>query len=184
MKKKVLVLLADGFEEIETITCIDLLRRAALDVKAVSITGEVLIKGSRDITVETDIKISDIEELPDAIVLPGGAEGAENLAKSKEVIDLIEKCFDEKKIIAAICAAPAVVLSKSKVLDNKKATCYPGLEEKFKDKTTYIDKGVVVDDNVITSQGPGTAAYFALEIIRQLRGENVTDAVRKKALVE
>jgi len=184
MKKKTLILLADGSEETEAVICIDFLRRANIEVSAVSVGENDVVCCSRGVKIKTDMRISEVKELPDAIVLPGGMEGTENLAKSKKVIDLIEKCFDEKKIIAAICAAPAIVLSRSKVLDNRKATCYPGLEGKFKDKTMYIDKDVIVDDNIITSQGPGTAVYFALEIIRQLRDENVTDAIRKETLVK
>ena len=184
MNKNVLVLLADGFEEIESITCIDLLRRAALDVKAVSITGEILINGSRGITVRADTKISDIEELPDALVLPGGMPGAENLASSKEVIALIKKCFDEGRIIAAICASPAIVLAPNGVLDGKKATCYPGFEEKFTEKTTYVNEKVVVDGNIISSQGPGTSSFFALEIIKHLKGEDVAETVKRRALVK
>ena len=184
MKRKVIVLLADGSEETEAVFCIDLLRRAGLDVIVASLGNKDIVLCSRDVKIQADMELSDLKDLPDAIVLPGGSKGAENLANSQEVLNLINRCFDKKKIVAAICASPAVVLSKTKVLDNKKATCYPGSQVNFKDTTTYVDEEVVVDENVITSKGPGTAAYFALEIIKHLRGENVADTVKKKALIK
>jgi protein deglycase len=209
MKKRALILLADGFEEIEAVTCLDLLRRAGIQTEAVSIGENNLISSSHKVKIQADIKISEIKTclpagpprragrpayatgaqvvgtgLPDAVILPGGMPGAENLAGSKEAMDLIKRCFNEDKVIAAICASPAIVLSKIGILDDRKATCYPGFEDKFKDSTTFIDKEVVVDENIITSQGPGTAGLFALEIIKRLKGEETAETVRKNTLIK
>jgi 4-methyl-5(b-hydroxyethyl)-thiazole monophosphate biosynthesis len=184
MSKKAVILLADGFEEIEAITCIDLLRRAQIDVKAISVTDERIVCGSRKIKVETDMNLQELKDLPDAVILPGGMPAAENLSKSEKVLNLIKRCNDQKKIIAAICAAPAVVLLKTDILKGKKATCYPSFKEKLKSKAIFVDKKVVVDDNIITSQGPGTALYFALKIIKNLRGEKIAKTVAQKTLIE
>lgn len=181
--EKVLVLLAEGFEEMEATISIDMLRRAGLDVIVASVSDSEIVKGSRKIKIQADIILEDLEELPDAIVLPGGMPGAENLAKSEKVNELLKKMDEENKLIASICASPPVVLAPLGLLDNKKATCYPGSEEKFNDTTISMDKKVVVDDNIITSQGPGTAFYFALEIIKYLVGDDKANEVKEKALI-
>jgi 4-methyl-5(b-hydroxyethyl)-thiazole monophosphate biosynthesis len=184
VQKKVLILLADGFEEIEAVTCIDVLRRANLNVVVVSVGEKEEVCGSHNLKIQTDMKLRNFKELPDVLVLPGGMPGAENLAKSKEVITLIRECDKEKRIIAAICASPAIVLAPLGILDGKRATCYPQFEDNFGAKTAYVDEKVVVDDNIITSQGPGTAPYFALEIVKQLQGQKVADMVRGRALIK
>jgi len=181
MKKRVLVLLADGFEEIEAITSIDILRRAGIDVTVAGV-DKALIKGSRGLVVKTDRRLSSYRGLPDAVLLPGGTPGVYNLAASKKVNDLILKAKDKGRIIAAICAAPSYVLAPTGVLRGKKATCYPGCENLLKGKAKYTNKKVVVDDNFITSQGPGTAFDFALTLVGKLRGSSIKETVRKKTL--
>jgi len=184
MKKKVLVLLADGFEEMEAVICIDILRRGGLETKIACLKKNLVVCGSRNIKIQADMKLSEIKQLPDAIVLPGGMPGAENLANSKEANKLIKNCNNEKKIIAAICASPAIVLIPLGILDGKRATCYPQFEEKFGAKTAFVNEAVVVDGNIVTSQGPGTVFYFALKIVELLQGKDTAETVRKRALVK
>jgi len=183
MKKKIAVTLADGFEEIEAVTCIDILRRAELDVKIVGVGGMV-VKGSHSIAINADIEINSYNDSPDAIVLPGGMPGVQNLFKTAKVHSLVKELNQKGGIIAAICAAPAYVLAPMGILDGKKATCYLGCEEKLGEKVTYEDQSVVVDGNIVTSKGPATAMAFALRIIDLLRGKKVTDPIREKLLYE
>ncbi len=184
MGKKVLVALADGFEEIEAVSSIDILRRAELEVIIAAVGGDLLVSGSRGIQIKADIELKNFEGVPDALVLPGGLPGAENLANSNLVNDLIEKCTQQNKLVAAICASPAYVLAKADVLSGKKATCYPGCQSRFSGDTTYLQKDVVVDGNIITSAGPGTAFYFALAIVKKLVGEEAAFKVKEKALIK
>lgn len=181
MKKSVLVLLADGFEEIEAITVIDILRRGRLDVKIAGV-GKPVIKGAHDVTIKADIEISACKDVPDAIVLPGGMPGVNNLSASGETNDLIKRTYEKGGIVAAICAAPSYVLAPTGILRGKKATCYPGCEDLLKGKATFVDKKVVIDGNIITSKGPGTAFDFALKIVEMLIGESTKEEIKKKTL--
>ena len=168
MKKAVLVALADGFEEIEAVTPIDILRRAGLEVLVAGV-GKTELTGSNGIRLRADLELEKYAgPLPDAIVLPGGAQGASNLAASKAVSALLERMRGEGRLIAAICAAPAVVLGRTGLLDGKTATCYPGYEKNFGPSVSFSQERVVTDGRVITSRGPGSAMEFALEIVREL----------------
>lgn len=167
MKKKVLVILADGFEEIEAVTPIDILRRAGLDVVVAGL-GKTEITGTNGLTVRAEIALEAFEGLPDAVVLPGGARGASNLSESAAVKALLTRMRDEKRLIAAICAAPALVLGRHGFLDGKKATGYPGYEKNFGPRVTFSESRVVSDGDIVTSRGPGTALEFSLEIVRRL----------------
>ncbi|MBI3252789.1 MAG: DJ-1/PfpI family protein [Candidatus Omnitrophica bacterium] len=167
VKKTVLVALADGFEEIEAVTPIDVLRRAGLDVIVAGV-GKKEISGAHGITIRADVMLEDYRDLPDAVVLPGGMPGADNLKKSKALGALLSKMDQNKKLIGAICAAPARVLAGAGILDGKKATCYPGYENDLGAKTTFVTDRVVKDGRVITSRGPGTALEFALELVCEL----------------
>jgi 4-methyl-5(b-hydroxyethyl)-thiazole monophosphate biosynthesis len=183
MPKTALVILAEGFEEVEAIAPIDALRRAGVRVTIAGLT-DLRVKGSKKIGVEADILLKDLAEIPDAVILPGGLPGATNLAKSEEVTKLIKKANSAGKLVAAICAAPEVVLAPLGILDGKKATCYPGGEANFSKRTIYSKERVVVDGNIITSQGPGTALEFALEIAARLAGKDMADNVRGKMLIK
>ncbi|OGX12238.1 MAG: hypothetical protein A2351_05030 [Omnitrophica bacterium RIFOXYB12_FULL_50_7] len=183
MTKTALVILAEGFEEVEAIAPIDVLRRAGVRVTIAGAT-DLRVKSSRKICVEADMLLKDLAGMPDAVILPGGLPGATNLAKSGEVASLVKKMNSAGKLVAAICAAPAVVLAPIGILDGKKATCYPGCESDFSTKTIHSTERVVVDGNIITSQGPGTALEFALEIVAQLMGKDMADNVRGKMLIE
>ncbi len=170
MCKKALVVLAEGFEEIEAVTPIDILRRAGVSVTVAGV-GKTRITGSRGlIPIECETTIEDADDLYDAIVLPGGMPGAKNLFESKIVQALTTTLAKSNKIVAAICATPAVLLAPLGILNNKKATCYPSMEEHFHASTSHSSDAVVVDRNIITSQGPATAFAFSLAIVEALYG--------------
>ena len=163
---KVYILVADGFEEIEGLTVVDLLRRARIDIEMVSITDTLKVVTSHGIEIRADILLSDImgeTELADILVLPGGMKGTNNLKASAEVDALIRKYHAAGQKLAAICAAPTVYGEKG-LLEGKAATCYPGLEEGLIGADKKTDK-VVVDGQFITSRGMGTSIDFGLKMI-------------------
>lgn len=179
MPKKVLMLIAHGFEEIEAITVIDVLRRAKIIVDIASI-NELNLAGAHCLEITADKKFYECSlQDYDAIVMPGGSSCAESLGKSAEVLSAVKKFNDEKKIIAAICASPAVVLAKNNFLKNIKATCYPSMKDHL---PNYIDKKVVHDGNFITSQGPGTAFDFAFYLTSVLCDKKIEAQVKADML--
>jgi len=185
MPKKALVLLADGFEDVEAVTPIDYLRRAGIEVTIASIS-DCLTVTSRwgGIKLTADIKLIDTPSSNnwDAVILPGGMPGAEKLAASKEVNEFLQKMAAEKKLICAICASPALVLAPSGFLKGKNFTCYPGMEEKVKD-SLWSQERVVVDGNIITSRSAGTAGEFAVAIIAHLLGEEASKKIAQTVLL-
>ena len=165
--KKLGVFMADGCEEIEALTVVDIARRAGLEVAMISITGEKVVKGAHGINFETDIPAEFMDfDILDGIVLPGGMPGTLNLGANKYVLQTIIDFNVKGKLVAAICAAPSV-LGEAGLLKGKKATAYPGFEEKLVGAEVCEDE-VVVDGNIITSRGMGTAIPFALEMVRYL----------------
>ena len=165
--KKLGVFMADGCEEIEALTVVDIARRAGIEVAMISITGEKLVKGAHGIDFHTDIPAEFMDfEMLDGIVLPGGMPGTLNLGANKYVLQTIIDFNCKGKLVSAICAAPSV-LGEAGILKGKKATSYPGFEEKLLGAEISTEP-VVVDGNVITSRGMGTAIPFALEIVRYL----------------
>ncbi|MEW6008522.1 MAG: DJ-1 family glyoxalase III [Candidatus Omnitrophota bacterium] len=181
MNKKALIILADGFEEIEAVCVIDILRRALIHTTVCGM-DKIIITGSHNIKIQADKILSEFNQDFDVLILPGGSAGANNLAKSKLVSQFIKKAHHDNKIIAAICASPAVVLAPLGILNLKKATCYPGMENSFPATTEFRKDSVVVDDELITSRGPATAIEFALKIAGQLTNENMAEDLRKKLL--
>jgi len=176
---KVMIPLAEGFEEIEAFSIIDVLRRAGIKVDTVGVVGTV-IAGSHGVRVMVDKKITEANpDEYDAIVLPGGSPGYTNLSRSSKLLDIIKKLNYQDKLIAAICASPSI-LSKLGLLDNKKATIYPGME---KELPYPRGERVVVDRNVITSQGPGTAIEFALKIVEKLVSKEKALQLRRDLVV-
>lgn len=173
MSKKVAILLAPGFEEVEAITPIDFLRRAGIEVIVTGIGG-MEIEGAHGITVKADKTINEVSSDLDGIIIPGGMPGSTNVADSDKAIRIIQEINSAGKLVAAICAAPAVVLTKAGILDGKKVTCYPSFETHFTNSIHVIER-VVVDGNIITSQGPGTAAEFSLKIVEILAGKIESD---------
>ena len=183
MTKKVLIALANGFEEIEAVSIIDVLRRAGLDVVVAGVGGRQ-ISGAHGLKVEADATVEEQEGLPDAIVLPGGMPGAENLKNSKALNDLLIKMNKDSQTIGAICAAPALVLKPAGILNGRKATCYPGFEDQFGDQVTFTQGNVVKDGHVITSRGPGSAIEFALALVENLVDSETAEDLAEKLLVK
>jgi len=162
-----LVLLADGFEEVEGLTQVDFLRRGGLNVTAASIHDTKKITGAHNIIVEADALLSEVNADDfDIVILPGGGVGTQNLGKSQAVVSLLKKYATEGKWLAAICAAPSV-LGDNGLVQGKKCTCYPGFESHLTGGNVTTDK-VAVDGKIITSRGPATAIPFALKIIELL----------------
>jgi 4-methyl-5(b-hydroxyethyl)-thiazole monophosphate biosynthesis len=173
------VVLADGFEEVEAVTVIDLLRRAEVRVTILGLDG-VEVRGAHDMWVRADRMFRDFGEPFDALVLPGGSPGTKRLAASKELLELVRQSHEQGLICAAICAAPTV-FAKAGILSNKKAACYPGSEDKMADAVISED-AVAVDGNIITGRAAGTSIPFALELISALVSEDAEENVRSAIL--
>ena len=183
MDKKIAVHLADGFEEIEAISIIDVLRRAGLNVITVSVTGKLEVNGAHQIKVLADrlfesIDYSDVY----MIVLPGGMPGASNLNAHEGLKQQIKTFVAENKQLAAICAAP-LVLGNLGILDGKQAVCYPGFESHLKG-ANILQVPVVDSGNVITGRGPGAAIQFALKIVEKLVSTEKAELLASQMLVK
>ncbi|KAA3609869.1 MAG: DJ-1/PfpI family protein [Calditrichaeota bacterium] len=180
MNNNALIILAPGFEEVEAITIIDLLRRADIPVTTASIS-EKTITGSHGVTIEADELIDDcINRDFFVIILPGGQPGTNNLKESEKVIALLKKQSEKKRLIAAICAAPTV-LEKAGLTKGKKVTSYPTEEKVFVD-SEYVNDRIVQDGNIITSRALGTAIDFSLYLIKSLCGEEKATEISNKIL--
>ena len=176
----ILIPLADGLEEIEAITIIDVLRRAGRKVTTVALGDELSVNGAHQIIIQADALLSQIDPQEfDAIVLPGGGVGTDNLAADQRVIEIVQNFDKQSKYICAICAAPTV-LAHAGVLKGLKATCYPSCAPALGD--SYTNVPVVADGNIITGQGPGTALLFSLILAHHLAGEDTARAVAKAML--
>lgn len=171
------IFLANGFEEIEGLMVVDLLRRAGIEITMVSIGDAKEVMGGHGIPIIADTLFEDvIFENANMLILPGGMPGTTNLLEHKGVVKLLQKHNSENQMIAAICAAPSV-LGMNGILEGKRATCYPGFEEKLKG-AIYTNEKVVKDKNVITSKGLGTAIEFALSIIEYYKGNEFADQIK------
>ena len=181
--KKAFLFLANGFEEIEALATVDVLRRAGIEVNTVTISSSMQVKGAHGIEVTADITLNDVKyNENDILILPGGMPGATNLAECEILCEILKKQHARKGTIAAICASPAVVLYPLGILDGKEATCYPGFESSMKNcKVGY--RPVVIDDNVITANGPATAISFALAIVAHSLCEEKAREVAEGMLV-
>lgn len=178
---KTAIFLAEGFEEIEALTVVDLLRRAGIEITTASITGSRQVCGSHGIKVEADALFEDINfDDTDMIILPGGMPGTDNLDACEPLKARIREFADAGKKLSAICAAPRV-LGKMGVLSGKRATCYPGNEELLKGADPQTTE-VVKDGNFITSRGMGTAIPFGLAIIEEFQGKEAADDMAKKII--
>lgn len=170
--KESFLFLAEGFEEIEALTAVDVLRRAGMPVKTVSITSSPLVTGAHGITVKADV-LYDATHFTDPawLILPGGLPGADNLHDYAPLLGLLRRQAESRKGgIAAICAAPAVVLGVEGLLKGHRATCYPGFEGKLKG-ADYLDRPVVYDDKFVLGNGPASALKWALTIVEKELGE-------------
>lgn len=175
------IFLADGFEEIEGLTVVDILRRAGIDISMISINGKKKVTGAHGIALDMDEDIvqCDPDKL-DMLVLPGGMPGTTNLAACEKLTEALKKADQEKRGIAAICAAPSV-LGDLGFLKGKKAVCYPGFESRLTG-AEVLAVPVVTDGHITTSRGMGTAIEFALELTKRLKDEETAKQVGRSIL--
>lgn len=177
--KKVYVFLAEGFEEVEAVTPIDILRRAGADVVTVSVTNNRQVTGARGVPFVADALLKDSDTADgDLIVLPGGFPGYQNLADSAQVISIIKYMLENGRLVAAICGAPAAVLGKNGFLKGKSAVCYPGMEADLNCNAVSTDN-VCADGNIITSKSAATALEFSLELVTRLFGDAKCSEIKK-----
>ena len=183
--KKALVLLSEGAEEMETVIIVDVLRRGKIDTILASVADDnsMVIKCSRDVKIEADAKLKDANAKGpyDVIVLPGGLKGAQNLASSNAVKEILSEQNARGGMIAAVCAAPTA-LKAHEIGKGKEITSYPAFKNELESYYNYSDKRVVVDGNLVTSQGPGTCFDFALKIVELLSDKNTADKIQEGLL--
>ena len=179
--KTAVIVLADGFEEVEAVTPIDLLRRAGVQVTVAALVG-TQARGRSGISVVCDLSLDQVPAGWDALILPGGMPGAKNLAASRLVKSLLEKAFGENRWVGAICAAPAVVLGSQGFLSGRTFTGYPGTETSVSGARFTVEP-VVVDGNLVTSRGVGTAGAFGLKLVEVLAGTEAATRVAAEVLL-
>jgi 4-methyl-5(b-hydroxyethyl)-thiazole monophosphate biosynthesis len=183
MTAKILVPIADGIEEIEAVTLIDVLRRAGADVTVASV-GDLQVTASRGVKLSGDCLISECSDSAyDLIVLPGGMPGAEHLRDSRDLVSMLDRQRREGRWYAAICASPAVVLQHHGLLEDRQATTHPSFVDRL-DNTEQIESRVVIDGNCVTSRGPGTALEFALVLVELLFGKEKATEVAEPMLAD
>ncbi len=177
---KIMVLLAEGFEEVEFVTIVDILRRAGVEVTIVGLKAGS-ISGSHGIRVMPDTSMDSISgDQFDGLVLPGGYPGFANLGEDERVLELVREMSLSGRYLTAICGAPSV-LSKAGVIEGKKVTIHPGVRDLLT-SGSYVDQRVVVDGRVVTSQGPGTAMEFSLKLVELFAGRAKMEEVREDIL--
>ena len=178
--KKILVLLAEGFEEIEALTPVDYLRRADVEVDVASLTEDLSVTGSHGIVVSADTTLDAVDPaVYDGVYLPGGMPGSLNLRDDARVLKIVRDFAGSGKAVAAICAAP-IVLEKAGVIANKRVTGYPGTVDKLENVGTYdADAIVVQDENIFTGRGAAAAVYLSFALIAALCGEEKTKRVKE-----
>ena len=172
------IFLAPGFEEIEALTVIDVLRRADISVKSVSITDDFTVVGAHAITVSADCVLKDVDfATAHYLILPGGMPGATNLSNCKPLTAHLQAHHEAQKPLAAICAAP-FVLGRLGLLQGLEAICYPGFEHEL--QGAHLSKqNVVQSQRVVTAKGPAYALEFALQLVKSIKGSEVADAIRQ-----
>ena len=185
--KGVYIFLADGFEVSEALTTVNMLRRGGVNVKTVSIYDDRIVTSSNRIPVVADMAFGEFRAsttfgacLPtDVMIFPGGMPGSSNLAAFSKLMDIMKQHYEAGGTVAAICAAPSVVLSLLPDIQGKKMTCYDGFEEALTAKgAEYVKEGVVVDGTMITGRGPGWAVDFGLAILAHIKGQETADKVK------
>ena len=178
---QILFLMADGFEETEFVTPFDYLQRAGFEVALASVSGNAEVVGLRGLKIQTDFALSGTDTAAfDGVLLPGGGIGVKNLKASAEVEKVIHEFNDKGKWIFAICAAP-LVLSKAGILVDRTVTCFPGCEVELV-CNKFVEDRVVVDGNIVTSRGAGSAEEFAFECIAQMGGRELAEKIRKQVV--
>ena len=175
MASRALIPFADGFEEIEAITIVDVLRRGGVTAVTAAVADSLTVTGAHGVPVKAEVFLRDvIDEEWDAIVLPGGGTGTENLAECEPLIERLRRQKSEGRLVCAICAAP-IVLAKAEVLEGEHVTCYPTCVDMM--PCPVMDVPAIADGLVITGQGPGSATVFALAVLANLEGEGVSEDV-------
>lgn len=164
--RRVIILLNNGFEEIEALAPLDVLRRLNYEVLLVSMIDTLEVISSHGVSIKADVLFNDSLLDSEGVIIPGGLPGATNLRDDKRVIELVKSFYNDKKLVAAICAGP-IVFGKANILSNHFATSYPGFESEL-GCAKYLENNVVFSDNVITSRGPATAFDFAFAIAKYL----------------
>ncbi|MBN1150301.1 DJ-1/PfpI family protein [candidate division WOR-3 bacterium] len=179
---KSVILIAEGFEEIETVSVIDLLRRGGLEITSSGFENST-VRGSHGIVIETDsiYDYSTAKEF-DALIFPGGLKAVQTLAKSQSILDLVNYFYSEKKNIAAICAAP-LILDRAGILQGKSFTCHPSVKSQIH-SGSYSDSRICLDGSILTSQGPGTVFDFALSILEKFKNKILADEVAGSSLIK
>ena len=179
-KKQVYVMLANGFEEIEALTVVDILRRGEVAVSTVSITEEKMVTSSHGILVQADLTFSEMkEEETEMIVLPGGMPGTVNLKEKQELMDMILRRHEKRQLISAICAAPALIFGELGILEGRNAICYPSMEEHMRGANYQKEEKAVQDGHIITGCGMGGAIPFGLKILEALKGKEIAEKVKE-----
>ena len=190
--KGVYIFLAEGFEEIEALATVDVLRRGGINVRTVSINEKITVQGAHGIPVVADMSRSgfkadaylDGTDEKDVMVFPGGMPGTKNLAEDEELMDIMKRHFSEGGVVAAICAAPGLVVSQLPSLEGKRFTCYDGFEAAPTAKGgEYVKTPCVADGNLITGRGPGCAVDFALAIVERLKGADLAKEIRASMMI-
>lgn len=186
------VFFANGFEETEALAPIDVLRRGGVNIRIVSIYDERTVTGSHGIPMGADMTFGEFlgsVELPgttaeDLMLFPGGLPGSSNLAECGKLMELMVKHYEEGGTVAAICAAPSLVLSKLPGIEGKTMTCYDGFEPALIEKgVKHVKEGVVADGNIVTGRGAGHAVAFGLAILAHLKGQETADRVAKSIML-
>ncbi len=178
----VFVYITEGFEEIEALTPVDVLRRADIEVATVSMEEQLYVRGAHDIEIACDMTFHESEKFTaDMLVLPGGMPGTMGLAKSEQLLSRIRSEYEKGTWVCAICAAP-LVLAKAGILKGKNATIYPGMEKEI-EGAIYSGETVCVDGNIITSRGPGTALPFAFALVAAMAGKESMDSLKRSMVV-
>lgn len=176
--KKTFLFLAEGFEEMEAIAVVDVLRRGGVDVQTVSIGEQKQVKSSHGVIITADHTFGEVRsEKAECLICPGGMPGAQNLGDFTPLVEWMQQQYDEDRHIAAICAAPALVLRHLKPKGRIRLTCYPGFEKYLPADFEVSTEGVVTDGKVITGKGPGFAVKFGLTVLEQLRSAEVAKEV-------
>lgn len=177
--KKIAVFAADGSEEVETLTVVDVLRRAGIDVTLISTQNRGKFLSSHNVTIKTDANFKDIDVKEyDGVIIPGGLKGVENLRNNILLINILQDVSEKGKLVAAICAGPTV-LGKAGILHGKEATCYPGMDREL-NGAIYKDLPVVKSDNIITGRAMASSVSFALSIVSYLLDDSISNKVKKE----
>lgn len=186
MYKTVYILIAEGFEEVEALTPLDLLSRVEINAVLVSCSDRLAVRGAHGVKIVCDTIIDNLEdgdvEEAFGVILPGGLKGAENLRDSEGVKYILRDMMAARKMVAAICAAP-IVLKSADVIEGRRITSYPGFEEQL-NGAKYIDENIVIDGNLITSRGPALAMDFSLAIVEHLCGTEKRHSLAKELLYD